>query len=535
MAEDHQNTLLNLRVDEYALGVFEQTAELTAKYDYSKLNYETLRDIYLGLETTGMQYGAMLARTIVDVLTAFEIAALPTPVVYDVNGTEDEEATKFAQTFLREQHWALMEAVTTKNIYGDGFIVFNVDRNLESLPPQMVFPGWSPYSAGLESATVIQVKRIKSQRDSATAQIKITRNYTAKQIQYKSEIVEAAAGVLRPKPVTIPNPLGICPVVHLPNLRPAGYQFGVSDFYACIPYFLLFHHTLLRGYESQQYSGRPILTITGIEGNVKQWLSLSFGIDVDSESEESLSSKILDLFKKHKLLALSGPVKAEFIESKIPIGKTEEILKVCLGQIARLSSVPEFVFGASLEQANASIREQYASLRAKIELKQSTLTPYLRHLIRMAMVWYTTVSKNNETGEPLETYGLVSTYTDALKNYKIELIWPEFLGSEQRTKVEALAMLAQAGAISKKGLMKNYPALIPSPDGEISQLEDEQATALDVQRQSLALQSEFTPDPTGVKQPQATSNAKEQQRKAGKRGASGDNPTGAAGSRKGSK
>ena len=525
MAE-HASTLVNLRIDDYTFGGFEQIAEMNNKYDYTKLNYDTLREIHLGLETTGMQYGAMLARPIVDILSAFEIGALPTAVVYDAaSGAENPEATKFAQTFLNEQHWALLEAIQTKNIFGDGYVVFNLDRNLESLPPQMVFPGWSPYSTGLESATIIQMKRIKSQNSSDTAEIKITRNYNAKVIQYKSEVVQPVQGILRPRPVRLPNPLGICPVVHLPNLRPAGYQFGVSDFYACIPYFLLYHQTLMRGFESQQYSGKPILTITGIEGSVKLWLKNSFEIDMDTESEDSVSSKILDMFKKHKLLALSGDVKAEFVESKTPIGKTEEILHVCLGQIARLSGVPEFVFGASLDQANSSVREQYAALRAKIELKQATLTPYLRHLIRMAMVWYSTVSTNEETKEPLETYGIVNTYADALKNFKVELIWPEFLGSEQRNKMEALAMLAQAGAVSKKGLMKNYPELIPSPDAELTEIEAEAEIALQNAQANMEMQARFAPDPTNVNQPQATKNAKEVERKAGKRGAGGDNPT----------
>lgn len=527
MAE-HNNTLVNLRVDDYSFGGFEETAPQNAKFNYGQLNYDTLRDIYLGLETTGMQYGSLLARTIVDTLTAFEMGNLPTPVVYDASGAEDEEATQFAQTFLREQHSVLMEVVNTKNIFGDGYLVFNVDRNLESLPPNMVFPGWAPFSSQLESATVIQVKRLKSQNSSATAEMKVTRNYNAKQIKYTAEITDAVQGVVRPKSVTLVNPLGICPVVHLPNLRPAGYQFGVSDFYSSIPYFLLFHQTLMRGFESQQYGGRPILTITGIEGSVAQWLQMSFGIDVNAESEDSLSSKILDMFKKHKLLALSGNVQAQFIESKTPIGKTEEILRVCLAQIARLSTVPEFVFGAALETANASVREQYAALQGKIGLKQAAITPYLCHIIRMAMVWYSTVSKNEETGEPLETIGLVSTFADALKNYKIKLIWPEFLGAEKRTKIEALAMLAQAGAVSKKSLMNNYPELIPSPDAELTELETEaqaaQQLAVDTMTQQAEVQAKFAPDPTNVTQPQSTANAKERLRKNAASGGSGSNP-----------
>jgi hypothetical protein len=508
MPDEHNSTLVNLRIDEYGFGGFEDQAETRAKYDYSRLDYEQLGNIYEGLETTGMQYGAMLSRTIVDTLSAFEIGKLPIPVVYDAqSGVENPDVTKFAQTFFHEQHWALIDAVTTKNKFGDGYVVFNLDRNLESLPPKMVLPGWAPFSSQLESATVIQMKKLKSKTGDETADLKIIRNYNAEQIKYTAEIVQAVQGVKKPKAKSFPNPLGICPVVHIPNLRQSGYQFGVSDFYSCIPYFILFHQTLMRGFEAQQYSGRPILTITGIPGSVEQWLLLSFGIDVNAESEDSLSSKILDMFKKHKMLALSGDVKAQFVESATPTGKTTEILAMCLAQIARLSTIPEFVFGAQLDQGSASVREQYAALRAKIMLKQAQLTPYLRHILRMAMVWYTTQNTNDETGISLDTYSIASSYEETLQKFKIELIWPEFLGQEQRNKIEALALMSQGGAISRKGLMKNYQDLVPSPDGEMEQIK--------LEMQELgALQA--------ANDPQASQNADERNRK--NTSGSGDNP-----------
>lgn len=511
--------LQELRQDLYSLGQFDFTSE-TVQYDYKELNYSVLRDIYWGLENTQMQYGALLAPVIVDTYTAFEMGELPHIQVLDrANMTELEDETAFVNQFLKDQHHNLLEATQSKNLHGNTYIAFNLDRNLEAIPPDMVDPGFSAFSSLLQNAKVVQNRFMRAPKSGQKAKINVVREYTAEAITYSVKTESRAQGLDLPKvPTSFANPIGVCPVVLLPNQKKAGYSFGVSDFYSCIPLFLLFHRTLMRGFESQQYSGKPILVISGIEGPVSNWMADTFQIDTTQLGSANTATSIIEFFKRHKMLCLSGAVKVEYVESKVPTGKTAEIMTLVTNHMSRLSGIPEFMFGAAIAADTATAREQYTLLKAKIDLKRAQMSPVLIHLCKMAMVWYSKVSKNEETGEALETYGIVNKFEDTNK-FAFDITWPKFLGGDERIRLEALTLLTQSNAISREGLLGALRSIYPSnAQTELNRIEDETAR--------------FAPpeiDPiTGATVPkdtQSTKNADERKRKAGKRGGSaGSNP-----------
>jgi len=509
--------LEGLRDDQYSLGLFELLSETTALYDYTQLDYTALLDIYMGMESTQMQYGGLLAQAIVDTLTAFEFAELPTvKIVERATGTEVTEMSDFANLFLTDQHPQLLQAVLGKNLFGDVFIAFNLDRNIEAIPPYMVDPGWSPYSNNMDSAVVKAKKVVRSQVGFDKSQATITRWYDLKNIKYEIEVENPPQGFQTPPPVTRQNPfIGVVPIMHLPNLKRPGYIFGFSDFYSSLPFMTLFHRVLTKGYESQQYHGSPILVVSGIEGPVSQWLSDSFGIEAEDLDTEEASTKILNFFKKHKFLALSQAVKAEFVESSSPIGRTTEIIKILLDQVSRLSAVPSFVFGAEMEQGNANVREQYARLRAHIALKRAQFEPYLAKLIKMAMVWYSTFDKNEETGETYENIGMITDW-DETNKYTVELIWPEFVGMDVRNKIEAGTLLANAGAVSRQGLGEMFPQYVASPTTELERMKSEMEELGPLE---------------GAPDSQGSQNADERRRK--DKSTTGDNPDGGRTDRRG--
>jgi hypothetical protein len=257
----------------------------------------------------------------------------------------------------------------------------------------------------------------------------------------------------------------------MPNLPKVGMAWGFSDFYACIPYFMLYHRTLSRGFEAQQYSGRPMLVVTGVQGDASSWIQTTLGIDSKSTTAAQ-ESKVMELFNKHKMLVLSGEAKAQFVESVSPTGKTTEILSQIISQISRLSALPEFLFGAAVGGNMSGLREQYSRLNAHVQYKQATLTPSIVQLIKMAMVYYTIVTKNEETGELLDTYGLVKDMATADK-YDVKLIWPELLGTAERNKIEALTLMTNANAVSRQGALEAFPQFFPSPETELTRIENE--------------------------------------------------------------
>lgn len=462
--------ITEFRDDSYIVEGWEDIAQ-GIEYDYEKLDYEELEKIFLGDEESGMQYGAVYAPAITGLWAALEIAHLPTAIVVDQkSGKTDEDKTAFANRFLLEQHMRLFEAAETKSKFGDAYIVFNLDRNLEAVHPLMCDPGFSPFNNEIINAKIIQNKYLRS-TEGRKIKTALVRTYDAETIEYKIETQSKAKGVDLPTSISLPNPIGVCPMLHVANLKTAGKKFGLSDFYNCIPYFIMFHRTIKRGFEAQQYSGKPILVVEGIEGPVQQWLQQTFGIDTSADLN-SQAKTVLNFFKRHKMFFFAGNVTSKFIEAKEITGRTAEILSYCRAMISIGSAIPEFMFGASLQKETAAVREQYINIKARLDAKQVQMEEVYRTLIKWAFVWYTTITKNEITGEPEETYGLMSTLEEA-KQYKIDLIWPEFLGSEVRERIEAGTLLANAGSISRLGLLKLFPSYVPNPEAELEVLKSE--------------------------------------------------------------
>jgi len=474
MANDSTTQISDLRIDTYGFSDLEQLAESLVS-NYTQQDYEGLRDIAAGEPSTGMQMGGILAANIVEYMTAFEISELPTVVITDSTGKTEVDLTSFAQKFLHEQHDFIVQGAATKNLYGDAYMTFTPGRDVEIISPEFCDPAFAHFSNTIVGARIFQNRYIVNPDTGKKVKIKLARYYKQDVVEYltsldtKSKLTKNIQ--IKPK-IVQPNPLGVCPVIHLPNRQRAGYQFGWSDFYGCIPFFLIFHKVLKRGFESQQYSGKPIFVISGIQGPVPAWIQRTFGIDINNVDTDLEQSKVMQLLKKHKMFFLADNVTAEFIESKVPIGKTSEILDICIKQIARVSGIPEFLFGAGLEASSASTREQYSGLKGIIRKKQVAYERALNKLIRWAFVIYSTNSKNEETNEPLETYGLWNSLEDGLE-FKVDLHWPEMIGSDERIKNESLVLMANAGAISRQTLGNNFQKLIPNAVDEQKKLLEE--------------------------------------------------------------
>jgi hypothetical protein len=318
-----------LRDDAYIVGGFETLAESFVA-DYTQSDYDSLDEILQAKASTGMQLGALLSSLIVELYTSFEFGLLPTPVVIDSTGKTDKDLTSFAQKFLSEQQANILRCVSTKNGYGDCYPAFNIDRNIEAISPKIIDPSFSYFSKKVVAADIIEARYIKNPNTGQKIKILTKRHYDNDKMTFET-VLDTKSKLLKniqikPK-IEIPNPLGTCPVTHLPNRiwqSPNGI-FGWSDFFRAIPYFLMFHKALIRGFESQQYSGRPILVVKGIKGNVKTWISRTFGIDVDNSDSDAVQTQIQNFFKKNKVFFFADDVIAEFGESKIPIGKTGEI------------------------------------------------------------------------------------------------------------------------------------------------------------------------------------------------------------------
>lgn len=460
------------------------------QYGYERTSYEDFHNLYHGNAESGMQIGALLSQPVVNLITAFIISNLPKVVVRDGerfqkssksgNGsTEDEKFNQysgFLNKFLADVHPRLIEAIFTSVKLGDAYVVFGTDRDLEVIAPypSSCHPGFNAFSDKLHHFRT-EVERVLDdpQRQEKIKAV-VSRYWDREEYIFEATSDDSLGNVVDTPKIQNSHDLGEVPVVHFANNREPGNVFGISELRPLIPFMNLIHSTIVRGWEAQQYMGKPILKVTGIKGNVASWLFKTFGIRVENAADESdaLKTAMFNFFRRFKFLALTDEADANYIESRYVTGATEEIYRMVFKLFVNTSLIPEFLFGSAIESANAAVREQYSGLRAYIAKKQIALEPAIIKLCKFALYYYSTLESDEETGKPLPTYNFV-TNPEELETIDIKLIWPKFLNSDEAMKNDAIKMLLEQGVLSKQTAIDNYKELIPHGDKELDRVRSE--------------------------------------------------------------
>lgn len=472
-------TMANARSDQYRQPI---TAGFIPTEIIEQSAYEDLYECYTGQQTSAMQLGALFAQPIVKYYTAFEIGLLPKFVIRERSkqggsgNVKIDELSSFVNMFMNEQHPRLVDMCHTKNMYGDVYPIFGLDRNIEMLAPYpaLVSPGFNVFSDGVQRLQTA-VTKIVQDEEGEKRELVVNRYWDAETIIYEATsddpTVSISKFVEKPK-LKLPNTLGTAPVLHLANDHIGGSRFGWSQIHPVIPFMKIYHDIIVSGYQAQQYHGKPILMISGIATKVSNWLKRTFGIDTTNVESETVKNTMMEFFERHKFFAFADQVKAEFIESKYPVGATAEMAQIAFQSIVKVSQVPEFMFGVAIESSNASVREQYVALKAAIRIKQRALAPILRQLAKWAIYYYSTVTSDPTSNKPLDTYGFISDPTK-LDELFVDIIWPPLLNSDEQLRIEALSLLQNMNALSFRTAYENLPEFVPDAEQEIKRIQEE--------------------------------------------------------------
>lgn len=446
--------------------------------DYGQGAYQKLNELYTGMHSTGLELGALFAQPITEYYTAFEMGILPQVIVRQKNKTGGgksvvEEMSQFSNDYFHEQHDVLIDTALGKNLFGDSYIAFGLDRNLECITPYPASssPGFNLFNNHLHNF-ITKIQRIVQMPDGSKEKVTIIRQFDGAQVLYQAEPenpqINLSDFTQSPK-IAQPHMMGECPVVLLANNRKSGSTFGYSQFANVVPFMSIYHQVMLRGFEAQQYMGKPILAITGIPGNVALWLKKTFGIDVTKKTETNTQTSMMEFYKTHKFFAFADQVKAEFIESKYPLGATQEVCKLAFDCIVMMSGVPQFMFGTMMEGSNATVREQYVPIKARLQRKQANWTPALRKIVKWALLGFSTGTTDPVTGTPQVNYGFLTDPTK-FDDYTIDIVWPAFLNSDELVHLDVMTLLQNAGSISRLGLAEQYPQYITDAQREIDRI-----------------------------------------------------------------
>lgn len=444
---------MSLGLDEYLkdtsfdIGVDPSIAEV--KYDLS--DPETFHDIYRGTHKP-FQYGLGFAAPITDIGSGFEMGQ-PFTIVCE----EDKKAADWLNVFFRKNHEKLVNSARLRSIYGEVFTLEDYLGGIHTFSPRFVDVDNELLNP--DKVRRIQIKEKRKALNKAEDQkVDVIVERVISKDKFSITVTDSEGrNVLRK--AQFPNIWGVVPVQqvktnHLPeNAR------GVSDHFSLIPWYNMYHHILTKAVENQLYHGKAIPYITGIRQNIRQYVRSVFGKSSPSGQE------VASLFKKHRMIFAGEGTNVGLLESSHPLGEAKELLVLIFYIIVQRCEIPEFLFGVSIDSANATIREQWSPILARTNRKRQEWAPYIRDMCKTALL----VNSNRPARFPEmdenESYGAIeidlSSYTaDVVANLHFDVKFPDLLTQQGELTLEIVQWLWENDLMIAETVLSLYPEII---------------------------------------------------------------------------
>lgn len=252
-------------------------------------------------------------------------------------------------------------------LFGDGFVVVWADGR------------------GRPTVTIESAKQVAVQRDPATREITAavkrweTKTTTEAALYLPDKIVRYRAGTTGATIAgfdvveTIPNPLGVVPVVNLRNSDRLLDDRGHSEIDDLMPLVDGLNKTLADLMVTSEYVGRPRRWATGIELTEEPVLNIE-GEPVLDEDGEPVMREVNPIPEGHRAM-ISENDAAKFGQlNAADLGGYEAAVRVILGQIMAVSTLPAHYVGVFTDNPASAdaLRAAEASLTARAEARQAT-------------------------------------------------------------------------------------------------------------------------------------------------------------------
>ncbi len=239
---------------------------------------------------------------------------------------------------------------------------------------------------GRPNVTIESAKQVAVQRDPATRQIVAavkrweTQATTEAALYLPDRIVRLRANSTGATITgfntveTIPNPLGVVPVVNLRNSDRLLDDFGSSEIDDLMPLVDALNKTLADLMVTSEYVGRPRRWATGIELAEQPVLDVNGDPVVDADTGEPVMVEVNPIPEGHRAM-ISENDQAKFGQlNAADLGGYEAAVRVILGQIMAVSTLPAHYVGVFTDNPASAdaLRAAEASLTARAEARQAT-------------------------------------------------------------------------------------------------------------------------------------------------------------------
>lgn len=247
------------------------------------------------------------------------------------------------------------------------------------------------------------------------------------------------------------NPLGIIPIIEFNQNKLSFDKVGYSDLSGAMKIVAIYHQVLESTINNSLYNSQPTLKFTGLDSDPIDFVKRMYG-DYSLQSGDVLEMN--GMYDVYGAYYLSGSQDVSWLTVPTTASASKEILNILFYILVQVTGVPEWVLGAGMEGAWATVKQQSIPLLQKIRSKRMDITDDLLKLFRYA--YY--VAKYYLTGDENEL--------DDVEDFTCQIIWGDVLTNDMDLTLRLVEFMLDNHFITKETAV-SIIGLVNDPTGEL--------------------------------------------------------------------
>lgn len=299
------------------------------------------------------------------------------------------------------EHLPEINRANSESLYlGDSYLVLNGDSTITIVSPDSVEPivdpddfqrwlGWR-VTTTIENASGKETSQTMTYVDEYTA-TKRTRTVT-----------KAGAPVMKTE---YPNPLGVVPVIHIPNQKSADEMFGRPEGEPLLPLLIRYGGVLDAGLEGNMRQGRPtpVISKLGTAANVDAFWDLYGEIEDHTLPDGTVEQVRIIKFDPDELITLGNEAEFSYEAPGSFSTDTQNLLGILFNLFVQESELPEFILGTAIGSSKASAESQLEPFLKFVEQRRLQAMKWMKELANL-LVAYFSVYEATAAGATVEAH-----------------------------------------------------------------------------------------------------------------------------------
>lgn len=420
-------------------------------FDWNRVDYAFYDRLRRG-QAEGLEKSGLLLKPVVNKMVAWMMGRAPEFVIEG-----DDALQQDINDWWGRVHNQIQFAVIEASHLADGFIVFNGDGTLTTLPPDIVFPIVADEDE-VESEDELDYGNIIGWRVMTTQahpnharQMQIVDSFYADRRVRSVKVDGKPIGELQ----VFRNPLGIIPIIHIPMNRGINDRFGRPFAEAMLPLLHDYGQILDAGLDGNVRQGRPpfMLEFESVQAMDAFW-SLYGATETYTNTDGTTgTNQYLDVDLEGVVTLANA--KGEFKSPGSSSPDTVAYLEILYYLFLEHTEMPEFLMGSAIASSKASAEVQMPPFVRFVELLQSLNEHWILDLVKLAIAY------------------MRLAFFQRMDASNIKVVWQSLTDEDNRLTLDTLKWAYASGLIDDENAVRLMPVDIEDSEEMLKKLKVE--------------------------------------------------------------